>query len=89
MQMIEKMAFQDFRTRMEILISLIGFIEKFGASSEEVQDDIQELEDMYIEAKNLYLDGDFQGTNPRSSMRCQPPNSRNRPTDVSPGRYHT
>ncbi len=54
--------FQDFRTRMEILLSLISFIEKFGASSEGIQDDIRDLEAMYVEGKDLYFDGDFQGT---------------------------
>ncbi len=54
--------FQDFRTRMEIVLSLIAFIEKFGASSEAIQDEIQGLEEMYIEGKDLYFDGDFLGT---------------------------
>jgi hypothetical protein len=54
--------FQDFRTRMEILLSLIDFTEKFGASTESIQDEIRELEGMYIDARELYFDGDHQGT---------------------------
>ena len=54
--------FQDFRTRMEILLSLIDFTEKFGASTEGIQDEIRELEGMYDDAKELYFDGDHLAT---------------------------
>jgi hypothetical protein len=54
--------FQDFRTRMEILLSLIDFTDKFGANTDSIQDEVQELEQMYIDAKELYFEGDHQGT---------------------------
>jgi hypothetical protein len=47
---------------MEILLSIIDFTEKFGASTEGIQDEIQELEGMYKDARELYFDGDHQGT---------------------------
>ena len=54
--------FQDFRTRMEILLSLIDFTDKFGANTDSIQDEVQGLEQMYIDAKELYFEGDHQGT---------------------------
>lgn len=54
--------FQDFRTRMEILLSLVDFAEKFGASTDSIQGEVQELEGMYGSARELYFEGDHQGT---------------------------
>lgn len=52
--------FQDFRTRMEVLLSLINFVEKFGANSAQIQGTILELEEMGGQARDLYLEADFQ-----------------------------
>ena len=56
-----KASFRDFRSRITVLISLKDFIEKYGANTDRVQDEIDALEDMYDQASGAYLDHDFVG----------------------------
>ncbi len=54
--------FREFRDRMELLGSLIDFIENFGANTREVNAQIIELREMRREAAEKYLDQDFRGS---------------------------
>lgn len=54
--------FHDFRNRLELLISLVDFIEKFGANTKRVYDQINDLRDMGQIATEKYLEQDFRGS---------------------------
>ena len=54
-----KADFSEFRARRAVLLSLIDFIDNFGANTGEIQEDIVELEDIYREAVEKYLEHDF------------------------------
>ncbi len=49
----------DFRSRMGILLSLKDFIDKFGANTEQLQEEIIEVEEVYALASDQYLDHRF------------------------------
>jgi hypothetical protein len=55
-----KANFANFKGRLEVLISLMDFIDGFGANTQPIQDAIWELEDMERTATDQYLDQDFQ-----------------------------
>ena len=54
-----KGSFAEFRSRMAVLVSLIDFIDKFGANTNRIQEEIQILEEMYDLAAGHYLDQEF------------------------------
>jgi hypothetical protein len=54
--------FSAFSNRIGYLISLTDFIDKFGANTESIQDEIQGLRAMKAGATDKYLESDFQGT---------------------------
>jgi hypothetical protein len=51
--------FAEFRSRMLVLISLLDFIDKFGANTGNVQGEIIGLDELYDRASDHYLDGEF------------------------------
>jgi len=51
--------FAEFRSRMLVLISLLDFIDKFGANTGNVQEEIIGLDELYDLASDHYLDGEF------------------------------
>jgi len=52
----------EFRTRLSALISLRDFVDKFGANTEKIQDEILNLEGLYNEGTKKYVDQqDFSG----------------------------
>ncbi len=52
----------EFVTRLSALISLRDFVDKFGANTEKIQDEILNLEDLYNEGTKKYVDQqDFSG----------------------------
>jgi hypothetical protein len=51
--------FAEFRSRMAVLISLLNFIDKFGANTANVQGQITGLDELYATASDLYLDQEF------------------------------
>lgn len=51
--------FLQIRTRLGVLISLLDFVEKFGASSASINAEINDLRDMIHDADERYLEGDF------------------------------
>lgn len=53
-------SFFQFRGRMGILVSLVDFVERFGASSRNIQKKMEELEDMEASARESYLLQDFE-----------------------------
>jgi hypothetical protein len=54
-----KASFRDYRSRITVLISLKDFIEKYGANTERIQEEVGVLEDIYRQASGAYLDQDF------------------------------
>jgi len=54
-----KTDFAEFRLRMKVMVSLIDFIDKFGANTGRVQDDMMALEKIYAEAAGHYLEHSF------------------------------
>lgn len=56
-----KSTFSEFWNRMELLVSLMEFVERFGANTQRIHEEMGDLEEMYREATGLYLDQDFQG----------------------------
>jgi hypothetical protein len=54
-----KTGFHEFRSRLGILISLRDFIDKFGANTQKIQDEIMKLQVAYEDAQELYLDSSF------------------------------
>ena len=57
-----KANFMQFRTRMLVLVSLRDFIDRFGANTQVIQDEINRLEDIYRTAETLYMEHDFDGS---------------------------
>jgi hypothetical protein len=49
----------EFRERVMVLFSLIDFIDKFGANTDAVQDDMIALEEVYDEAAGHYIEHSF------------------------------
>jgi len=56
-----KLAFREFNDRMNMLVALRDFVDKFGANTQRIQDIIWELQDLKHEANEEYLDQDFIG----------------------------
>jgi len=54
-----KSGFADYKSRMTVLISLKDFIEKFGANTQRIQEEIEALQTMYNNAAAAYMDQDF------------------------------
>jgi uncharacterized membrane protein len=54
-----KSTFEEFRSRLGMLISLRDFIDKFGANTQRIQVEINNLEESYRQATDLYLDSRF------------------------------
>jgi hypothetical protein len=54
-----KSSFNEFRSRLGILISLRDFIDKFGANTQKIQDEIDELHEAYDGAVELYIQNEF------------------------------
>ena len=54
-----KLGFREFNDRMNLLISLKDFVDKFGANTQKIQDMVLELQDMNKEAREEYLDQEF------------------------------
>ena len=54
-----KGSFAEFRSRMLVLISLLDFIDKFGANTGNVQEEIIGLDALYARASEHYLEGEF------------------------------
>jgi hypothetical protein len=54
-----KSDFADYLTRMKVLISLSDFIDKFGANTQRIQEEVIPLERIYSEASTHYLEHDF------------------------------
>jgi hypothetical protein len=52
--------FRDFRNRLEYLISLMDFVDRFGANTEKIQRDVWELQDMGKLASGCYVEQDFR-----------------------------
>lgn len=57
-----KSSFVEFRSRIVALISLRDFVDKFGANTQPIQKEIRELDEMYQQGYDLYLDQDFQAS---------------------------
>jgi hypothetical protein len=55
-----KSNFIEFRSRMVSLISLKDFVDKFGANTQPIQDEIWMLEELYDDGISHYLDQEFQ-----------------------------
>jgi hypothetical protein len=53
--------FSAFENRLEYLVTLVDFIDRFGANTESLQDEIRGLREMKGAATGRYLDTDFQG----------------------------
>ena len=51
--------FAEYTSRMAVLVSLLDFIDKFGADTGKIQEDIMGLEDTYDMAVEHYLDQEF------------------------------
>jgi len=54
-----KSSLAEFRSRMAVLVSLKDFIDKFGANTQGIQNEMQRLESMYAEAAAYYMESDF------------------------------
>lgn len=54
-----KSSFSEFRRRIGNLISLKEFIARFGANTQAIDREIMDLEEIYGEASEHYLDHDF------------------------------
>jgi hypothetical protein len=54
-----KTTFGEFRSRLGILIGLRDFIDKFGANTQKITDQIRDLEVAYNDASEFYLDSKF------------------------------
>jgi hypothetical protein len=54
-----KSSLTEFRARMGLLIKLSDFIDKFGANTQRIQDEVMKLEGMASEMVDYYLDQDF------------------------------
>ena len=54
-----KTSFDEYRSRLGVLISLRDFIDKFGANTQKIQNEIEKLQSKYDEAAELYLDSRF------------------------------
>ncbi len=50
----------EFSSRMLILTSMRDFIDKFGANTQVIQDEIRRLEEIYDQGVELYMNQDFQ-----------------------------
>jgi len=57
-----KSYFREFRERLTCLVSLTDFIEKFGANTNRIQSQIQDIRDMSQLATERYLEQDFLGS---------------------------
>lgn len=51
--------FAEYTSRMGVLVSLMDFIDKFGANTQKIQDEIFALEDIYDMAVDHYLGQEF------------------------------
>ncbi len=54
-----KGSFEEYTSRMAVLVSLMDFIDKFGANTEKIKREIIVLEEMYNQAVGHYLDQEF------------------------------
>jgi hypothetical protein len=54
-----KANFAEYNSRLLILISLMNFIDKFGANTQKIQDQINQQEELYNQASQLYLDQEY------------------------------
>jgi hypothetical protein len=54
-----KTDFTEFLERMKVLISLSDFIDKFGANTRRIQDEMIALEEIYADAAGEYLEHSF------------------------------
>jgi hypothetical protein len=54
-----KSSFDEYRSRLGILISLRDFIDKFGANTQKIQNEIDKLRGAYEVATDFYLDNAF------------------------------
>ncbi len=54
-----KASFNEFRSRLGILTALMDFIDKFGANTQRIQDEINKLMAAYSDAEKSYLDNNF------------------------------
>ena len=54
-----KLSLAEFRGRMGTLMTLSDFIDKFGANTQRIQDEVTKLERMASEMVDSYLDQDF------------------------------
>ncbi len=56
-----KSGFVEFRSKMLGLISLRDFVDRFGANTNSIQEEVLRLNGLYQEGVDLYLAQDFQG----------------------------
>ena len=54
-----KMSLAEFKGRMGVLVTLSDFIDKFGANTQRIQEEVIRLEEMAGEMTDLYLDQEF------------------------------
>lgn len=54
-----KSYFTEFRARLKVLVSLTEFIDRFGASTTRIREEVAALEEVYAEASGHYLDHSF------------------------------
>jgi hypothetical protein len=60
--------FLEFRNRMSMLLSLKGFVERFGANTKQIEDAMGGLEAMAKEASDHYLALDFEACEETMNM---------------------
>ena len=54
-----------FRSRLSVLLSLKDFIDRFGANTDRIQDEINPLHEIYADAEELYLEHSFSESEAR------------------------
>ncbi len=54
-----KTSFNEFRSRLAILMALRDFIDKFGANTQKITDEVIKLQKNYDDAVKIYLESDF------------------------------
>jgi hypothetical protein len=56
-----KLGFREFKDRMNMLVALLDFVDRFGANLQGLQREVLELEGLRTLAREQYLDQDFAG----------------------------
>ncbi len=54
-----KLAFREFKDRINMLVALKDFVDRFGANTQRIQDVIWELQDIQLTANEEYLNQEF------------------------------